>query len=61
MQLSHLDSLFSLWKFEFRSDYFADQPEERESLARLKVLNEYQSLDYPNFQRTEEQKLSDYS
>jgi len=37
------------------------RPEERESLARLKVLNEYQSLDYPNFQRTEEQKISDYS
>jgi len=61
LQLSRLDSLSSLWKFEFRSDYYADQPEERKSLARLKVLNEYQSLDYPNFQRTEKQKISDYS
>ena len=37
------------------------QPRERGHHASLKELNEYQSLDYPNFQRTEEQKLSDYS
>ena len=37
------------------------QPEKGESLASLKDLNEYGSLDYSNFQRTEEQKLSDYS